>query len=281
MTSRDGREGGYSPCSKVRPPKLTRSNSDIEYFTLEQTQCFLKALDMEYTTEYAKHRRHLDGGTTIDIAPYRETRTIPTQFKVFYHIALFGGLRRGEILGLTWDDVNFKESSISISKSIAYAKNEVTVKHPKTRSSNRKVSLPQFVITLLRQYRKEYQELRMLLGDAWESDESGRDLNWLFIQSTGKLMHPSTPYGTFKDILTKYNAAVGDESKKLPDITLHGLRHTHLTLLIAENMDIRTVSARLGHAKTSTTLDIYTHAIKSRDTAAADTLDTMFDKKDA
>jgi len=92
-------------------------------------------------------------------------------------------------------------------------------------------------------------------------------------------MHPSTPYGTFKDILVKYNGTVTDETKKLPLITLHGLRHTHSTLLIAENVDIRTVSARLGHAKTSTTLDIYTHALKARDTCAADTLDTLFDSK--
>ena len=60
--------------------------------------------------------------------------------------------------------------------------------------------------------------------------------------------------------------------------SLHGLRHLHSTILISENVDVKTVSARLGHAKTSITLDIYTHAIKARDTVVADTLDNLFSK---
>jgi len=230
---------------------------------------------MDYTSGYSGHIRK-SGETVIPIRTYSETRGIPTQFKVFFHIALFGGLRRGEILGLSWKDVDFKECSVSVNKSISYANNEVTVKRPKTKSSIRKIVLPEFVMTLLRDYHKEYIEYQSSLGGAWSVDENGKALDWLFIQTDGKLIHPSTPYGTFKEILKKYK--ITEEGRRLPEITLHGLRHTHSTILISENVDVKTVSARLGHAKTSTTLDIYTHAIKARDTAVANTLDSLFNK---
>ncbi|WP_184090977.1 tyrosine-type recombinase/integrase [Anaerocolumna cellulosilytica] len=86
----------------------------------------------------------------------------------------------------------------------------------------------------------------------------------------------STPYQTFKDIIHKYNATIEDESLKLPNIPLHGLRHTSATVLISEDVDVRTVSARLGHAQTSTTMNIYAHSLKESDKKAADKLDKLF-----
>lgn len=78
-----------------------------------------------------------------------------------------------------------------------------------------------------------------------------------------KDFNKSSPYHIFKDIIKKYNATVtDDEKKKHPDIPLHGLRHTSATLLISENVDVRTVSARLDHAQTSTTMNIYAHSLK-------------------
>lgn len=75
----------------------------------------------------------------------------------------------------------------------------------------------------------------------------------------------STPYQTFKDIIHKYNSTVEDESLKLPNIPLHELRHTSATVLISADADVRTVSARLGHAQTSTTMNIYAHSLKESD----------------
>lgn len=91
----------------------------------------------------------------------------------------------------------------------------------------------------------EQQDLKNKLGDKWEGD------NYVFIQWNGKLMHPSTPYHAFKDIIEKYNATVTNEEDKLPNIHFHDLRHTSATLLISANTtDIKTISARLGHAQT-------------------------------
>lgn len=97
-------------------------------------------------------------------------------------------------------------------------------------------------------------------------------------------MNYATPYHTFKDILEKYNNSIlknpelKEEEKKallLPDITLHGLRHTSATLLISGHVDVRTVSARLGHSQTSTTMNIYAHALKQSDKKAADKLEDL------
>ncbi|WP_281532696.1 tyrosine-type recombinase/integrase [Anaerocolumna aminovalerica] len=118
----------------------------------------------------------------------------------------------------------------------------------------------------------------MSLGDQWLGCEgkNWQDNNNIFIQWNGKQMNISTPYQTFKDIIHKYNSTVEDESLKLPNIPLHGLRHTSATVLISEDVDVRTVSARLGHAQTSTTMNIYAHSLKESDKKAADKLDRLF-----
>ena len=100
--------------------------------------------------------------------------------------------------------------------------------------------------------------------------------NFLFIQRNGTQMYPSTPYGVFKDILHRYNAI---HKEKLPDIPLHGLRYTSATLLISQNIDIRTVSNLLGHAQTSTTMNIYSHSLQQLDSKAAETLENLLVKK--
>jgi integrase len=88
-------------------------------------------------------------------------------------------------------------------------------------------------------------------------------------------MDLSTPNQAFKRIIKRYNAEHDD---KLPEITLHCLRHTSATLLIAQHNDIKTVSARLGHSNVSTTMDIYAHALEERDKAASDSLEIILNK---
>lgn len=262
-----------NPCDRVSPPKQKKINEGVKHFTLEQAETFLNALEMNYSTTYKAHDRKDDTGKIYHIDDYKETRSIPLQFKVFFSIALFGGLRRGELIALTWDDINFDNNTISITKSTAYVGNNMVTKSPKNKTSIRVVNIPVSVIDILRKLRKEQKELKINLGDQWQGD------NYIFIQWNGKQMNLSTPYHTFIDIIEKYNNSVENESEKLPVIPLHGLRHTSATLLIAENIDVRTVSARLGHAQTSTTMNIYAHSLKKMDEKAAETLDNLFKKK--
>lgn len=297
---KDGKEGGYSaatikkchavissilttavqwqiiesnPCERVSPPKDKKLADGVKHFTLEQAEIFLNALEMSYISTYKAHDRIDDTGKKYHVAEYTETRSIPTQFKVFFNLALFGGLRRGELIALTWDDIDFKNNTVSVTKSTGYANKQLITKAPKNKTSIRTISVPGPVLDMLKKYRKEQQKLRLSLGDQWLGD------NYLFIQWNGKQMHLTTPYHTFKDIIKKYNATVEDEKKKLPDIPLHGLRHTSATLLISENIDVKTVSARLGHAQTSTTMNIYAHSLKKSDEKAADALDSLLIKK--
>ena len=101
----------------------------------------------------------------------------------------------------------------------------------------------------------------------------------LFVHSVnGKQMDLSTPYHTFKKIIKNYNKTVKKKELMLPNIPLHGLRHTSATLLISQNVDVRTVSNRLGHAQTSTTMNIYSHQLEEMDKLAAGTFEKMFTK---
>jgi integrase len=262
-----------NPCDRVSPPKNNKMVDDIKFFTLEQSISFLNALELDYVTKYKAHDRTDDTGKKYHVPEYIETRSIPTQFKVFFNLALFGGLRKGELVALTWDDINFTNNSINIDKSSAYVNKQVITKAPKNKSSVRVITVPGPVMDLVKKYRTEQLEYKLSIGDQWQGN------NYVFIQSNGKQMHPATPYGTFKDIVKKYNATLEKEEDKLPDIPLHGLRHTSATLLISDNNDVRTVSARLGHAQTSTTMNIYAHSLKKLDEKASASLDSMLIKK--
>ncbi len=297
---KDGKEGGYSvstikkchaitssilttavhwqiietnPCERVSPPKQKQASDNVKHFTLKQAEAFLKALDMNFTTTYKAHDRIDDTGKKYHVETYTESRSLPTQLKVFFNLALFSGLRRGELIALTWDDVDFDNKTISVTKSTGYTGKETITKSPKNKSSVRVIKVPEPVIDIIKKYKKEQQELRLSLGDQWQGD------NFIFIQWDGKQMNLSTPYQAFKELISKYNATVTDETLKLPNIPLHGLRHTSATLLISENIDIRTVSARLGHAQTSTTMNIYAHSLKQMDEKAADTLGSLLKRK--
>ncbi|MDC7289549.1 site-specific integrase [Blautia schinkii] len=297
---KDGRDGGYSPktirhvhniisgiyttamkwnivmenpCERVSPPKMARTCDKIKYFSLEQAEVFLGLLDREYTSSYKAHDRIDDTGKQYHVCDYTETRKVPTQFRLFFLLALFCGMRRGELIALEWSDIDFQKNSISITKSTANVNGKPVTKSPKTKSSVRLISVPKSVMEVAREYRKEQLEYRLSLGTQWEGE------NHIFIQWNGKQMHLDTPYNTFKKIIRRYNEQVTAPDKKLPEIPLHGLRHTSATLLISQNMDPRTVSNRLGHAQTSTTMDIYSHALKRMDEKAADVFDDLFSRK--
>lgn len=229
-----------NPCERVSPPKQVRNTNDIKFFTLEQCGAFLEAVD-----------RDLAAGRIL------------LQHKVFFHMALFCGLRRGELIALEWSDFDFNQNTVSVTKSTGLVEGKPITKAPKNKTSIRVVSVPAQVIALVREYRKEQYKLRLSLGSYWKGS------NYVFIQLDGKQMYPSTPYGVFKDVIHRYNE---EAAVPLPDIPLHGLRHTSATLLISQNIDVRTVSGRLGHAQTSTTMNIYSHQLKKMDEKAAETL---------
>lgn len=154
------------------------------------------------------------------------------------------------------------------------------VKTTKTKTSTRTVSLPVPVMHLLHQLLIEQKQYALSLGSQWvgHRGSSYKD-NYIFIQWNGQVMYLDTPYQWFRKILDNYNRQQTDDNAKLPQITMHGLRHTSATLLISQNVDIRTVSGRLGHAQTSTTMNIYAHSLRKSDEAAAESLGDLLIKQ--
>ena len=183
----------------------------------------------------------------------------PMNLRMAITLLVFTGMRRGELCGLEWKDIDFEQQTISICRSSQYiGGKQLITKEPKTKSSIRKLSIGTPLCQLLKSYRA-YQTLeRLKVGDRWV------DTDRLFTQWNGEPIHPDTVTEWFAKFLKRH---------ELPKVTLHSLRHSNATLMIAEGVDIRTVSNRLGHAQTSTTLNIYSHALKSRDQDAAEKLD--------
>lgn len=265
----------YNPCNKIKKFKGTKDIDDIEYFTDEQVIRFFSALDMEYDKPFKERKRKDSTGKEYTVASYDRKITIPMQFKVLYYLAVYSGARRGELISLQWNDVDFQNNAIIISKSTGYTNREMYLKGTKNKSSNRVISLPLSVMNMLKKYKKQYLEYQLQLGSEWAIDENGNRLNFLFIQSNGKQMHISTPLKKFHSIIQMYNETVENECDKLPMLKLHSLRHTCATLLISQGIDIATVAGRLGHSQASTTLDVYTHALRKMDNVASEKLEEL------
>lgn len=189
----------------------------------------------------------------------------PIQYRTMIRTLLFTGMRRAELLGLNWSDVDFDAQTVTICRSSLYLPDRgIYADETKTASSERVIKCPPEVFDDLRQYRKYQTENRLKCGDRWTVSDR------IFTQWDGKPVHPDTLSNWFRDFIKKTD---------LPDIPLHSLRHTNATLQIANGVPVTTVSSRLGHATANTTTRIYAHAIKSADEAAAETLSSILNPK--
>jgi integrase len=155
-----------------------------------------------------------------------------------------------------------ENSTIQVCQTSQYiAGKGIITKSPKNETSVRSVSVPGSVITLLKQYKVEQNKDRLRIGDKWQETDR------LFTTWDGRPMHPTTVSSWYPEFLRKHN---------LPKIRFHDLRHTAATLLITQNVHMKTISSRLGHSNIQTTMDIYGHALKSADQSAAEKLDFLF-----
>lgn len=266
-----------NPLKRCKLPSI-KSDNDLHYFTLEQAQQFLKALDIKYPVTMKEHESiNRITKKTQHISSYTQYVGIPFQYKVLFSLAIYGGFRKGEILALTWNDIDFEHNTIYIRHNTAHSRDGQYIKEPKTETSKREIVLPKQCFDLLKEWYEQEKNLANELGTQWQG-KHGKAFksSFIFIQSNGKQMYLTTPNHKFKEIISNYNKLVDDETKKLPNIRFHDLRHTSATLLLSENVDIETVSHRLGHSKTSVTLDIYGHALKEKDESASNKLEELF-----
>lgn len=281
-----------NPCERCILPKI-KHEEELRTFTEDQAVNFLQFLHYGYDTEIQDGRKHPGGTTSKGYTIHVE---FPLWIKTYFHIALYGGLRRGEELALTWNDIDFENEETHINKAVKHGKNGVIVGTTKTESGIRTISLPSVCFDLLKQLYAVERELCLRSGNTWEGAPlSSFDKNSVFIKSgkdgRGQCMYLETPYKALKRVINAYNGIIDkaietgtkdgtmsaediqrEEKKKLPSLRLHDMRHTSATIQLAEGVDIETVKRRLGHAKASTTLDIYGHALKTRDKQASDTI---------
>ena len=181
---------------------------------------------------------------------------IQAKFEGYYEVFLLDlatGLRRGELMALQWDDLNFKTGVLNVNKQVYDVRGQLQISTPKTKNSVRKIVLPPAVVEVLREYKKTV------------------DSRWMF-PSPVKADRPITPGVARRRLQTILERA---DCKR---VRFHDLRHTFATLALENGMDVKTLSAMLGHVSAVTTLDIYTHITGDMQRAAAASIDRSIGK---
>ena len=189
----------------------------------------------------------------------------PIKWRTITHLLLITGARRGEVLGLKWDKVDFSKNQIYVCNSVLYSPDVgIYESTPKTERSKRYITLPTETMQLLRQYRAWQSAERLRLGEYYQNQD------FVFSQDTGGPMHPDS----VTDWLSKFSKRHG-----LPHINPHAFRHTMASMLYFNGVDSVSISKRLGHAQVSTTANIYAHVMEAADQKNADILADVFLKK--
>lgn len=219
-----------NPAERVKPPKV--EHQEAQYLDDKQALRLLELLNSQ-----------------------------PIYYKTAIEVLLFTGMRRGELLGLEWSDIDFEKQTITIQRSLQYLPEMgVFTDETKTKSSHRVIKVPSSALTSLRHYRAWQQMTFIRNGKLWEESSH------VFVTQNGTPMHPDTLTGWFKDFI---------KTTDLPQIHIHSLRHTNATLQIANGVSVTTVAGILGHSNANTTTKVYAHAIQSAAAASAEMMDNL------
>jgi integrase len=213
---------GHNPLEAVERPKVETKRYDI--FTEEQARTFIVAA-----------KGH----------PY----------EALFFLALTTGMRKGEILGLMWTDVDWEKSTLRVDRQLQPVSYEGGALVPtKTRSGRRHIMVGKGALALLKEHRQRQEMQKAVAGNRWQ--EHGM----LFTTSIGTYIDQTKVSRAFKHILREAG---------LPDIRFHDLRHTSISILLGNGTPVNTVQSRAGHSKASVTTDIYGHAMARSQEAAA------------
>ena len=180
-----------------------------------------------------------------------------TMWQALIHCYLVTGARRGELAGLTWNDLDLSAQTITIDHARLYTPGEGSYNGPTKTKQTRYTKLPEQTIDLLRRWKREQAEMAMASGDAWERT------GYVFTGLTGQPLHP--------DSISKHIHNLSIKTG-LDGLHTHTLRHTAASVLIGAGVDVVTVAGQLGHGDASTTTKIYAHAIERNKAKAADAL---------
>ena len=220
---------GSNVCDEVELPG--HRQDEVRVLSPEQAQVFLQKV--------REHR--LEGLTTL---------------------ALAVGLRRGEILGLRWQDIDLEKGRLHVRRTLVYlAYHGFQEGAPKTETSKRKIVLPQFVVEALKRHRTLQREARLKMGAAWVD----RDL--VFPNTYGDFLLPQTLGKQFARLLKDIG---------LSHMRFHDLRHSAATLLLSMGVPMKVVQELLGHSSFSTTANVYSHVLPTMQQEAMEKMDALF-----
>jgi integrase len=170
------------------------------------------------------------------------------------------GMRRGEVLGLRWPDVDLRAGRLSVVQTLVMVGSEPRFSQPKTHRSRRAIDLDHRTVAALRAWQKRQHAEQEGWGRAW------RDAGLVFTRESGDPINPDGWSGTFERHVRRAG---------LPPIRLHDLRHTHATLMLAAGVNPKVASERLGHHSAAFTLDVYAHVVPGMQRAAAEQISDM------
>ena len=225
----------YNAAAKATPPRTTKK--DPNYFQPETVAAILEALESE-----------------------------PLKWRLITHLLIVTGCRRGEIMGLKWEKVDFDNCRVKIDRALVSSKSKGVFEESTKTSDIRHLHLPKETMDLLRQHKREQLRLQLANGDRW------LHTGYVFTQDNGDHMNPDSITGWLKDFSTRHG---------LPHINPHAFRHTVASVLLANGTDIVTVSKQLGHASITTTESFYSHIIEENKAKAADCIANVLIRKKA
>jgi integrase len=213
-----------NPATAVRPPRINRAELTIPEAT--QVSAILNAAEGSWL-----HLPILLGAST--------------------------GMRRGEVFGLRWRDVDLEAGRIHVNGSLQRVDGSLRVVEPKSPRARRTIALPASVVDVLRQHRKDQAERRLLLGEGWT------DTDLVVEQGDGTPRDPDTLSHRFHDLAI---------TAGMRGVRFHDLRHAYATQLLKAGVHPKIVSEALGHSSTAFTMDQYSHVVPSMQEAAADAI---------
>ena len=221
-----------NPCSKTDLPALKKVERDV--YTLQEAQEFIDALRQK----------------------------APIVFQTYFILSIYGGLRRGELCGLTWDDIDFENEIITIDKALYHiTKQGNKLDTPKSASSNRSLKLPSEIFGFFRKLKIFYDNEEQRLGSYWN------DNDFVFKDEDGNSLSPLKPNRWLHKFCEKEN---------LKYVTPHSFRHFCASLMIDSGANVKTVQACLGHSDASTTLNIYAHSFAKAQAKASEAVASHF-----
>jgi integrase len=256
----DGKQGGLSPTS-VRYIHAV-AHGALEQALQEGLIVRNPAKAVRLPQKVKKQMRTLDGaGVSAFLSQARQTR-----YYAAFLLELATGLRRGELLGLRWQDIDFDAGTLRVEQQLVLTRDGIAFQAPKTPLSRRTIGIPETAVKQLRVHRRESAQEKLLLGDLYD------DCGLVFAHEDGRPVNPRAFTRVFERVVRRAG---------LPRMAFHDLRHTFATLSLQEGVSVRTIQETLGHHAASFTMTTYAHVTDSMRREATDKIGRLLESYNA